>query len=220
MNTLYLICGKTGSGKTYISKLMEKEYHIKRLKKVTTRPRRDGEDDSEYEFITKEKYDTIVSGGNVLESKFNVVDENGEQNDTWYYAVLPPELNESSDYLAVVDSQMIQNADFDLLNSTFCAKYVYILYITADAETRLERCIVRNDNPNYTEICRRFIAESKEYEFLNSINNIALYKNLPDNVYYMKINNTFSDINFRDSTSGIELSTIIDYNRYKTNSMP
>ena len=217
MNTLYLICGKAGSGKTYISKLMEKDYHIKRLKKVTTRPRRDGEDDSEYEFITKEKYDTIVSGGNMLESKFNVVDKNGEQNATWYYAVLPPELNESNDYLAVVDSQMIQNVDFDLLKSTFCAKYIYILYITADAETRLERCIVRNNNPNYAEICRRFIAESKEYKFLD---NLSLHKYLPANVDYIKLDNTNSDINFWDGISGELLTVIINCNRYKTNSMP
>lgn len=52
---LILLVGKSGSGKTTIAEILEKDYHLKSLRSYTTRqPRCDGKDD--HTFVTFEEY--------------------------------------------------------------------------------------------------------------------------------------------------------------------
>lgn len=166
MSTLYLICGKIGSGKTYISKRMEEDLGIRRLRKITTRPRRDGETNDEYIFVDKEEFNKYKLNKNILlESSFRTIGTNSESA-IWRYGVITPSKIESNDdCFAVVDSQMIYNErHLNDVRIKCNADYLKIIYISADTEVRLRRCIEREDNPNYAEICRRILVECEEYK--------------------------------------------------------
>ena len=59
-NKIYvvLMCGSSGSGKSYITKKLIENYseEFKKIPQYTTRDRRDGEDPYEYYFVNKKHY--------------------------------------------------------------------------------------------------------------------------------------------------------------------
>ena len=65
---LVLIIGPSGVGKSAIMKRLRAshpEFHYPRS--ATTRPRREGEDDKNYHFVTNDEFDALIAGGKVLE---------------------------------------------------------------------------------------------------------------------------------------------------------
>ena len=55
---LIVVCGISGAGKsTLIRNALDTSPQLEFMKTYTTRPRRDGEDDSEYNFISETEYD-------------------------------------------------------------------------------------------------------------------------------------------------------------------
>ena len=65
---LVLIIGPSGVGKSAIMKRLRAshpEFHSPRS--ATTRPRREGEDDKNYHFVTNDEFDALIAGGKVLE---------------------------------------------------------------------------------------------------------------------------------------------------------
>ena len=59
MTNVLIVAGHSGSGKSYLAKELEEKFNFNRLKQVTTRPRREGEEEDAYDFITDEVYDKI-----------------------------------------------------------------------------------------------------------------------------------------------------------------
>jgi guanylate kinase len=59
MTNVLIVAGHSGSGKSYLAKELEEKFNFNRLKQVTTRPRREGEEEDAYDFITDELYDKI-----------------------------------------------------------------------------------------------------------------------------------------------------------------
>jgi thymidylate synthase (FAD) len=59
MNKIILICGRSGSGKTTISDMLEKKYNLKVIPSYTTRPRR-YEDEQGHIFISESKFDKLT----------------------------------------------------------------------------------------------------------------------------------------------------------------
>lgn len=55
---MIIICGKTGSGKTTVANILEKDYGLKRIVTYTTRPMREGEKDGkDYNFLDQATFD-------------------------------------------------------------------------------------------------------------------------------------------------------------------
>lgn len=170
MNKIFYIMGKSSSGKDTIYKkifeiIKENSLNIKPLIISTTRPIRQGEQNGiEYYFKTKNEFEKDLLKNNVLEYRvYNTV--NGE----WIYYTSKNSIDlESSNYLGIgtLDS-------YKKLKETYKEQLVPI-YISVDDEILLMRSIKREQfqkNPNYKEICRRFLADSKDFseERLNEL---------------------------------------------------
>lgn len=58
-NTIYLIVGRSGSGKTTIAEELEKKYGLKSIQSYTTRPKR-SENETGHIFISDEEFDNLT----------------------------------------------------------------------------------------------------------------------------------------------------------------
>lgn len=161
MGKIFCLLGKSGSGKdTILKKLMEhKELNLKPVVSYTTRPKRDKETDGvEYYFINKEKLKQYEIMGKVIEVReYNTV--NGE----WYYSTIDDgQINISNNsYLIITTLDAYKN-----LQKYFGKGIVVPIYITLDDGIRLERALKREmkeEKPNYNELCRRFLADDSDF---------------------------------------------------------
>lgn len=161
MGKIFCLLGKSGSGKdTVFKKLMErKELSLKPVVSYTTRPKRDKETEGvEYYFISKEKLKQYEIMGKVIEVReYNTV------NGQWYYLTIDDgQINISNDsYLIITTLEAYKN-----LQKYFGKDKVIPIYITLDDGIRLERALKREmnqENPNYSELCRRFLADDSDF---------------------------------------------------------
>lgn len=61
---MIIICGKTGSGKSTVAGILEKDYGLKRIVTYTTRPMREGEKDGkDYNFLDQKTFDRLKERG-------------------------------------------------------------------------------------------------------------------------------------------------------------
>lgn len=152
--------GKSASGKDTIYKILKGDFPAFRsVVMYTTRPIREGEQDGqEYHFVTREKCLELEKAGKVIERRT-------------YQTVLGP-----WDYFTVDDGQInLQNNNYLLLGTLESFKKIQAyygeeavcpIYIELDDGVRLERAIAREKkekNPNYREVCRRFMADEEDF---------------------------------------------------------
>ena len=151
--SLYLISGKTCSGKDSIARELIKMGY-KRIVSNTTRPMRAGEiDGKDYHFKDiVEDYDKTYC----LKS-FTVAD-----GSVWRYWLDKDEImkavNSDEPYICIVDADGERELR-RISNSSF--------YIKADWEERLRRYYNReskNEKPNYPEMVRRILADEEDFK--------------------------------------------------------
>lgn len=176
MGKIFCLLGKSGCGKdTIFKKLMEhKNLNLKPIVSYTTRPKRDGETDGvEYYFIDKNNLKQYENMGKIIEVReYNTV------NGQWYYSTIDDgQINiKESSYLIIVTLEAYKS-----LQQYFSKDNVIPIYITLDNGIRLERALkreMREENPNYNELCRRFIADESDFS-LDNLRNAGIKK-----VYY------------------------------------
>ena len=169
MKKLFLIMGKSASGKDTLYKDIVSRFRD-RLGVVvpyTTRPKRQGEKDGkEYCFISERRMREMEAAGKVIESRcYQTV------LGPWYYLTADDgqiDLNKKSSILIVTP------AAYEKLRDYFGAERVVPLYIETDDGIRLERALKRERSqaePKYEEMCRRFLADAKDFseEVLNRL---------------------------------------------------
>lgn len=178
MGKIYYIMGKSSSGKdTIYKKLMERmSGKLKTVTGYTTRPMREGETDGvEYFFVDNEKYKEMCRQGIVIESRdYDTV------YGVWSYFTADDgqiELDKSN-YLLIgtLDS-------YKGLRSYYGKENIVPLYIEVDDGDRLLRALQREKKqevPKYEEMCRRFLADQKDFceENLRECGIIKRYKNI------------------------------------------
>ena len=103
MGKIYVIMGKSSTGKDSLLNLMvEKGY--KRVVSHCSRPRRSNEiADRDYHFVKYQQMVDMIENNEFVETRsYNVVD-----NETWLYGISKSEIDLSSDnnYISVVDGQ-------------------------------------------------------------------------------------------------------------------
>lgn len=160
MGKIYYIMGKSASGKdTVYKKILERRPQLKTFVLYTTRPMRDSETDGvEYHFSTPEQLEYFRQEGKVIESRtYQTV------CGPWIYATIDDgqiDLN-AADYVAIGTLE-----SYKKLKEYFGSEFVIPIYVYTDDGLRLERALEREKsqkNPNYMELCRRFLADGDDF---------------------------------------------------------
>ncbi|MBR3306877.1 MAG: guanylate kinase [Lachnospiraceae bacterium] len=158
--SLYCICGKSASGKDSIyRRLMADEgLGFGSVVSYTTRPRRDGETEGkEYHFSDLEGLEAFRASGKLIEERvYHTV-----HGDWHYFTVDDGSIDPGKDYLLISTPEGIR-----ALKAYFGDEAVKGLYIELDDGERLQRAVSRERQqaePKYAELCRRFLADEKDF---------------------------------------------------------
>lgn len=158
---IYVLLGKSSTGKdTLYKKLLEDvRVNFKTVITYTTRPIRDNEKDGvEYFFKTKEEYEEIPKENIIEERCYKTVYGN------WYYFMMKDnqiDITSNDNYLLIGTLPT-----YEALKKNYGKENVIPLYIEVDDETRLTRAMKREKlqkEPKYEELCRRFLADAKDF---------------------------------------------------------
>ena len=143
--------GKSASGKDSIQKWIVSNYPqlTNKIVSCTTRPPRSGEQDGvDYFFLSNEEFAKKVLDGSMLEAtSFR----------EWFYGTALDQLNPDKINIGVFNITGVECIlDDPRLD-------VVPVWIHASDTTRLRRSLDREDNPDCKEICRRFLADEKDF---------------------------------------------------------
>lgn len=177
MNKKYKIValfGESASGKDTICKKIVSEYPFitHALISHTTRPPRDYEINGiDYHFISNVEFAEKVLDGSMLEATcFR----------DWHYGT-------------ALDALDIDKVNIGVFNITGIECLlednrldVYPIYVYASPKTRLIRSLNREQNPDCTEICRRFLSDEKDFslvdfdyeQIINEKDNIDIFQSI------------------------------------------
>ena len=161
MGKIYVLMGKSATGKDTVFKRLigMKELALRTVVGYTTRPIRRGEaDGKEYYFVSVDTWQNLQKENKVIESRtyHTVVGD-------WHYFTVDDgqiDLN-GQDYLFISTL-----SGFEQLKKYYGEEVVTPLYIEVEDDQRLWRSICRERRqakPNYDEVCRRFLADQKDF---------------------------------------------------------
>ena len=158
MNHIFYIMGKSSSGKDTFFRRIVSELGLTPIVLYTTRPIRDNEKDGrEYHFVDRDTFDDMMKKGMVIEERtYDTVC--GE----WTYFTAADSI--SLDKGSCIGIGTLES--YIKIKKHFCGDVVIPLYIEVADDIRLIRAIERERTqsvPKYTELCRRFIADSKDF---------------------------------------------------------
>ena len=161
MGKIFYIMGKSASGKDTIYKeLIEKMPKFHSIVPYTTRPMREGEKDGvEYFFTDREELERQLASGKVIESRtYQTI------AGPWtYYTVDDGQFNVADDESCLMIGTL---ESYEKMCAYFEAGKMVPVYIEVPDGIRLLRAVKREENqkkPNYREVCRRYLADEKDF---------------------------------------------------------
>ena len=177
MGKIYYVMGKSASGKDTIYKeILERRPELKTVVPCTTRPIREGESDGvEYYFYTDDELKKIEESGRLIERRtYHTV-----MGDWHYFTVDDGQIDptDKNKYLMIGTLE-----SYEKMAAYYGMDAMVPLYIEVPDRDRLLRSIEREDrqkNPNYKEVCRRFLADEKDFseENLHRLGIIRRFQN-------------------------------------------
>ena len=161
MGKIFYIMGKSASGKDTIYKeLIEKMPKFHSIVPYTTRPMREGEKDGvEYFFTGREELERQLASGKVIESRtYQTI------AGPWtYYTVDDGQFNVADDESCLMIGTL---ESYEKMCTYFESGKMVPVYIEVPDGIRLLRAVKREENqkkPNYREVCRRYLADEKDF---------------------------------------------------------
>ena len=161
MGKIYIIVGKSATGKDTIYQRLAKEMknELKEIVMYSTRPIRNGEKDGrEYYFVNEEAYLQLQRDGKVIEERsYDTV------YGKWrYFTVNDGQIDlRKSNYIMIGTLET-----YVQIKKYFGADKVVPIYIDVETGERLARALSRERKqiePKYTELCRRFLADEADF---------------------------------------------------------
>lgn len=182
MGRIFVVIGKSASGKdTIFSSLKEmKDLHLKTVVGYTTRPIRSGEvQGREYHFVSEADFKEFLSQDKVIEYRcYHTI------HGIWTYFTL----NDGQIQLETSDYLFINTLEaYNQIKKYYGEDKVIPIYIEVEDGERLFRALERErrqQSPKYAELCRRFLADSKDFsdETIKSSNITKKFVNQDINV--------------------------------------
>ena len=159
MGSLYVLMGKSATGKDHIYRDLLALENLKPVVMYTTRPMREGEADGvQYHFVDRVEMRSMEETGKVI------VRRN-------YDTVYGP-----WDYFTVDDGKICRDGEdriligtleaYEKLRNYFGEEAVVPIYIETEDGLRLEHAMKRErkqNPPRYEEMCRRFLADQEDF---------------------------------------------------------
>ena len=161
MGRIYYLLGKSAPGKdTLYKEILKRRPKLRTVTMYTTRPIREGETDGvEYFFTGREELERQLASGKVIESRtYQTI------AGPWtYYTVDDGQFNVADDESCL----MIGTLDsYEKMCTYFESGKMVPVYIEVPDGIRLLRAVKREENqkkPNYREVCRRYLADEKDF---------------------------------------------------------
>lgn len=161
MGNIYYMMGKSASGKDTLFQLLlgERGLPLKTVVLYTTRPMRAGERDGvEYFFCGEEQVREFESQGKIIELRaYQTV------HGVWkYFTAADDQMDlERQSYLMIGTLE-----SYLKIREYYGKERVIPIYIEVEDGERLQRALEREraqEQPRYEELCRRFLADAKDF---------------------------------------------------------
>ncbi|GKX68752.1 guanylate kinase [Inconstantimicrobium mannanitabidum] len=191
MGKIYALMGKSSCGKDTIFKelMNDKALSLQPIITYTTRPRRVTETQGvEYNFIGEDILKEYIMQGKVIEKR-----EYDTVYGKWYYCTIDDgkvDLSQNN-YLLIATLEAYRD-----LRKYYGESSIIPIYISVDDGVRLERAIKREReqvNPNFDEVCRRFLADNVDFSKQN-LDLCGIEKHYINNNFNECINNIKIDL--------------------------
>ncbi len=154
-----ILCGKSGSGKDYISKRMISDYDYIPIVSWTSRPIRENETEGvEYHFCSRREFEYMIEKDKLIEYRTYNTLYNGFE-DVWFYGLVKEEFDKNKNYIVILDLKGAKSF-MDYVGKDNCT----IFYIDCSDKTRTDRANKRGSFDE-TEWNRRLKADEKDFAF-------------------------------------------------------
>lgn len=165
MGKIFCIIGKSSTGKDTIFKrlLKREDLNLKNIISYTTRPIRENEKEGiEYYFCSESDMHRFDADGKMIESRCY-----DTFHGKWYYFTVDDGQADLSkgNYLIIGTLE-----SFEKLSAYYGKDVVYPIYIEVEDGIRLDRALLREHQqtePKYEEMCRRFLADNRDFSAEN-----------------------------------------------------
>ena len=161
MGRIYYLLGKSATGKdTLYKEILKRRPKLRTVTMYTTRPIREGETDGvEYFFTDREELERQLASGKVIESRtYQTI------AGSWtYYTVDDGQFDVADDESCLMIGTL---ESYEKMCAYFEAGKMVPVYIEVPDGIRLLRAVKREENqkkPNYREVCRRYLADEKDF---------------------------------------------------------
>ena len=161
MGRIYYLLGKSATGKdTLYKEILKRRPKLRTVTMYTTRPIREGETDGvEYFFTGREEPERQLASGKVIESRtYQTI------AGPWtYYTVDDGQFDVADDESCLMIGTL---ESYEKMCAYFEAGKMVPVYIEVPDGIRLLRAVKREENqkkPNYREVCRRYLADEKDF---------------------------------------------------------
>ncbi len=161
MGRIYYLLGKSATGKdTLYKEILKRRPKLRTVTMYTTRPIREGETDGvEYFFTGREELERQLASGKGIESRtYQTI------AGPWtYYTVDDGQFNVADDESCLMIGTL---ESYEKMCTYFESGKMVPVYIEVPDGIRLLRAVKREENqkkPNYREVCRRYLADEKDF---------------------------------------------------------
>ena len=160
MGKIYYVMGKSSSGKDTIYKeLLKRHPEFHTIVPYTTRPIREGEHDGvEYYFVDEKHLKEMQQAGQVIE-----VRSYNTKCGIWTYFTADDGQIDLEQYDYLVIGTLVS---YEAMKRYFGKNVLVPIYIEVEDGERLCRALEREKKqqvPRYAEMCRRFLADEKDF---------------------------------------------------------
>lgn len=159
MSKIFYFMGKSAAGKdTIFQKIQMLLPELRTVVIYTTRPIREGEEEGvAYHFVTEDQMREFERDGKIIELRsYDTV------HGIWYYFTADDgQFSGENPCVAIGTLE-----SFEKMQRYFGKENVIPVYIQVDDGIRLERALARErtqKEPKYAELCRRFLADEKDF---------------------------------------------------------